>query len=364
MLQDIDLRKLAEIQGNGRDVVSAYFQASDGLRPLAARERQLRAILSDDALEAENFDRSMQMIRSAIEEQSLAGERGICVFGSAVLDVVLGYSISIRVTDQLYVGPAPYIRPLAELQDEYETFALVVCDNDRTSIYTVTNEKAEVELAIKGGVKNHVRKGGWSQQRYERRRGEQLAHYSKDAVEALKDLVQRYSIRRIVLLGSAETMRAIQAEMDDSLLGLVVGSEPFDLHRSEDDMVARAYESYFDDERKAEHDLWQRIKSEVMRGGRAAAGVAEVLRYAQSGRIEAAIVTRDAKILGAACRDCEHLQATLEGKCESCKSDNIFALDLVDAIARQLKQTSAELNFVDRLPALTEAGDVAALLRY
>jgi hypothetical protein len=59
---------------------------------------------------------------------------------------------------------------------------LVVCDNEKSSIYTVTNEKAEVELAIKGGVKNHVRKGGWSQQRYERRRDQQLAHYAKDAV--------------------------------------------------------------------------------------------------------------------------------------------------------------------------------------
>jgi peptide chain release factor subunit 1 len=364
MLQNIDLRKLAEIQGNGRDVVSAYFQSADGLKPLATRERQLRAILADDPLEAENFDRSMQMIRSALEEHSLEGAQGVCIFGSAILDIVLGYSISIRVPDQLYVGPAPYIRPLAELQDEYETFALVVCDNDKTSIYTVTDEKAEVELAIKGGVKNHVRKGGWSQQRYERRRDEQLAHYAKDAVEALKDLVKRYSIRRVVLLGSAETMRAIQGEMDDNLRQLVVGSEPFDLHRPEDDIVARAYESYFDDERKAEQDLWQRIKSEVMRGGRAAAGAAEVLRYALIGRIEAAVVTRDAKILGAACRDCEHLQAEPEGNCKSCQSENIFSLDLVDAIARQLKQTSAQLNFVDPLPGLSEAGDVAGLLRY
>lgn len=159
-------------------------------------------------------------------------------------------------------------------------------------------------------------------------------------------------------------MRAIQGEMDDYLRGLIVGTEPFDLHRPQDDIVARAYESCFDDERKTEHDLWQRIKSEVMRGGRAVAGSAEVVRYALLGRVEAAVVTRDAKLVGAACRDCEHLQAEPAGKCASCKSENIFPLDLVDAIARQLKQTSAQLNFVDPLPGLSEAGDIAALLRY
>jgi hypothetical protein len=388
MLQNIDLRKLAEVQGNGRDIVSAYFQGGEGLKRLALRERKLRSILADDPLEAENFERSMEMIRKFLEETPIPADEHVCVFSSAVLDFIRGFAIALNVADQLYVGPAPYIRPLAELQDEYETFALVVCDNERARILAVTNEKAEVEEAIRGGVKNHVRKGGWSQQRYERRRDGQLARYAKEVAAALAEMVTQQSIRRVVLLGSSETMQAIDAELNDSLREQVVGREPFDLHRGEEEAIERAYESYFDDERSAEQDLWQRIKSEVMRGGRAVAGPAEVMEQSRAGRVEAAIVTRDAKITAAACRDCEHVQAMPDEKrpesggessgagpasetdahpnvkCGSCGSENTFPVDLVDALARQLELTSATLNFVDPLPGLTDAGDVAALLRY
>lgn len=51
-------------------------------------------------------------------------------------------------------------------------------------------------------------------------------------------------------------------------------------------------------------------------------------------------------------------------KCESCGSKKTFPVDLVDVLARQLELTSSTLNFVDPLPGLTEAGDVAGLLRY
>lgn len=364
MLQDIDLRALAEVRGNGRDVISAYFHGRDGLKALAARQRKLRELLEDDPLESENFEQSMEMIRELLTEHSVAGAEGVCFFSSAVLDFVQGYPISMSVPDQLYVGPAPYIRPLAELQDEYETFALVECDNDRTRIFTVTNETADVEQAIRGGVKNHVRKGGWSQQRYERRRDMQLARYADEVVAALRHLVERHPIHRIVLIGSSETMHEIEQEMDEPLRDRLVGTERFDLDRPQQEMVERAYESYFDDERHDEQDLWQRIKSEMMRGGRAATGSEEVLQHAQTGRVEAAIVTRDAKLPAAMCRDCEAIHAGEPDSCHSCGSSNTFPIDLIDALARQLELTSARLDFADPVPGLTKAGDVAALLRY
>src|SRR6056297_2246367 len=232
MLQNIDLRELAEVRGNGRDVVSAYFAGRDGLSQLAARERQFRDLLADDELEAENFERSMQTIRELYEQHPVKDAPGVCFFCSEVLDFAKGYPISMEVPNRLIVGPSPFIRPLAELQDEYETFAMVVCDNERARIFAVTNHVAEVESAVRGGIKNHVRKGGWSQQRYERRRDEQLSRYGEGIAEALGKMVQEQSISRIVFLGCDETMRAIESELPDQIASLVVARESFDLDRS------------------------------------------------------------------------------------------------------------------------------------
>src|SRR6056297_1757969 len=121
MLQDIDLRELSQLSGNGRDVVSAYFRGKDGLRQLSGRESVIRDLLQDDPLELENFEATLAVIRKLINDNSLDHANGVCIFASEILDFAQGYPVAMEVPNRLVVGPAPFIRPLAELQDEYET---------------------------------------------------------------------------------------------------------------------------------------------------------------------------------------------------------------------------------------------------
>ena len=57
---------------------------------------------------------------------------------------------------------------------------------------------------MRGDVKNHVKKGGWSQKRYQRRRQNGLLHYAKEVAETLDRLVQESGVERVVLFGSQE----------------------------------------------------------------------------------------------------------------------------------------------------------------
>lgn len=363
MLQDIDLRELSQMQGNGRDFVSVYFRVADGYHALHSRERTLRAMLQDHPDESEHFDLSMRLVRELLENNPVHGE-GVCVFACALLDFVRGYPLSMPVPNEIRVGSSPYIRPLAELQDEYQTFALVACDNSTTRIFLVTNQQAELEEQIRGGIKNHVRKGGWSQQRYSRRRDNQLQRYAGEVVDALRHLVVAHDIERIVLAGSRETMREIEDELTEDLAQKVVGREAFDLNRSEDELVKEAYEAYFAEEIGYEQRLWDRIKNEYQRHGLAVAGATDVLEAFRAGRVDTAIVTLEAKLRGMSCRDCEHVVHGTPQTCPQCGSKSLFEVDLVDVFARQAELTSATLEFSDPIAGLTGAGDVAALLRY
>ena len=363
MLQDIDLRELAGMTGNGRDFVSVYYHGPDGLDSLKDRERNLRALLEDDPEEAEHFELSVQLIRDLLDDQPSKAE-GVCVFACAVLDFVRGYPLEMPVPREMVVGPAPYIRPLAELQDEYQTFAVVACSNDATAIYLVTNESIDEEERIRGGVKNHVRKGGWSQKRYARRRENQLHHYAQEAAEALEDLVRRRGIGRIVLMGAEGAMNEIEDALPDAIAEKVVGKEAFDLHRGQDAVVEEAYALYFAEERDEEQRLWDRIKNEYMRHGLAAVGPTEVLAALGQGRAETVLVTRNATIRGVQCRDCETVVHGAPQTCQSCGSKSVFELDLIDVLTQQAQLTSAFVEFSDEIAGLTKARHVAALLRY
>jgi peptide subunit release factor 1 (eRF1) len=363
MLQDIDLRELANLRGNGRDFVSIYFRTEDGLDSLKSRERTLRALLEDDPDEAEHFDMTMARIRAVLEENPTSAE-GMCIFGCALLDFIRGFPVGMPVPGEMHVSDSPYIRPLAELQEEYQTFAVVACDNDSTRIYLVTNRTAEVEEQIRGGVKNHVRKGGWSQKRYSRRRDQQLRQYAKEVADVLTSLTDRSGIGRIVLLGSEETMLAIEQELPERVGRNVVGREAFDLHRGQEALVDEAYELYFAEEREEEQRLWDRIKNEYMRHGLAAVGPTDVLAAVQQGRVDALLVSRNADVRGTQCRECG---ATVHGTpqtCQSCGSSSVFEVDLVDGLAKECERTSATIEFCDEIEGLQKSGGVAALLRY
>ncbi|HSU82896.1 MAG TPA: hypothetical protein VLR69_10775, partial [Thermoanaerobaculia bacterium] len=121
---------------------------------------------------------------------------------------------------------------------------------------------------------------------------------------------------------------------------------------------------FFNAEREAESKLWDKIKDEVCRGGLAVTGPEEVLKAAAVGRVEKIAVTRDAKLPGTRCRDCENLSSGALTKCKICGSADVFPVDLVNELTELAALTSAETDFVDPIEGLSQAGEVAALLRY
>jgi peptide subunit release factor 1 (eRF1) len=144
----------------------------------------------------------------------------------------------------------------------------------------------------------------------------------------------------------------------------VVGSKAVDLHAGDNELVDQAYGLYFDEERESEARLWDRIRGEYLSGGLAAAGPDEVLKAALVGRVDSVIVSRDARLRGTRCRDCENDAAGEPGSCPTCGSGSVFAVDLVDELARRAELTGGRVEFTDPIPGLSQLGHVAALLRY
>jgi peptide subunit release factor 1 (eRF1) len=363
VFQQIDLRELSKLQGPERAFLS-YYGPGGTARFVDARERALRALLEDDPAEAEHFEQNMALLRTALETPAPEGTRGLCAFVCFALDVVRTHPLPVPVPDLLRVDASPYIRPLAELQDEYENFLVVAADNKSTRILQVTSGTPELAGRIKGDVKNAVKVGGWSQQRYARRRDKQLLHYAKEVAQVLDDLNRTGRFGRIVLLGSQETLREIEDVLSPQVAAKVVGRKPVDLRAGDQELVDEAYGLYFDEERESEARLWDRVKGEYLRGGLAAAGPEDVLKAALVGRVESLIVTRNVTLRGAQCRDCENVTSGEPAACPTCGSASVFPVDLVDELTRRTELTGAQVEFTDPIPGLSRLGDVAALLRY
>lgn len=365
MLERIDLRELAEMAGAERAFVSLYASGPGALQSLRDRENQVRTLLAGDEAERQHFDESLQMIREALAENPLAEGQGIAIFACWALDFLVGYPLAVPTPDVLSVGPSPYIRPLAELQDEHESFVVALMDNRACSLHLVTAAAPAQVDRVKGDVKNHVKKGGWSQKRYQRRRKNELMHYAKEVAGALGALVDETGVERVVLLGSQESIGELLANLPETLEAKVVGTDTaVELGGDLEPLFELARGLAGEQERSDEQQLWQRIRAEALAGGLAALGPRDVLAATQAGRTEALLVARDAELEAMRCRDCELLAVAKPQQCPGCRSTSVFPVDLVNELVALAATTSAEAEFADAFPELSESGGVAALLRY
>ncbi|HMB91649.1 MAG TPA: VLRF1 family aeRF1-type release factor [Rhodothermales bacterium] len=359
---EIDLRALANHTGPERAFLSVYLSGPDARNTLDHRIRKVRALLQDDPVELEYFEENLKMVSAFLEEHSFEST-ALCLFVCWAEEYLEAYPLEKTVPDLLWVDSSPYIRPLAELQDEYENFVVVAVDNSDAYVYFVTSAVPDDEERVKGDVKNHVKVGGWSQKRYQRRREKELHHYAKEIAEVLGELHKQSDFDRIFLLGTEETIVELKEVLPPPIAEKVAGTAPVDLN-DEDALWNRAFGLFTDQERADEENLWELIKGEYLREGRAATGVDEVLKAAAVGRVEHMIVTRDAKVPGIRCRACENLSAGALESCPVCGSKDVFTEDLINELVELLETSGGATEFSDPLPGLTEAGDVAALLRY
>jgi peptide subunit release factor 1 (eRF1) len=359
-----ELRALADLSGPERAFLTLYVSGPEALDALAPRLREIRGVLAGHEVEREHFEENLALMRPLAEGHRWHEAPGLAVFTCWANDFARAVALPVAVEDGAWVGDAPYVRPLAELLDEHETFAVAVVDARAAEVHLVVAAEAEEAARIRGDVKNRVRKGGWSQKRYARRREKELGHYAADVAEALDALDRESPFARLVLLGADEAVRAVQDRLPRALADKLVGTRPLDAYATEEETLEAALDVAEEAERADERRLWDEIRESNLRGGLATVGATRVLAALEQARVEALLVDREAEIAGTKCRACEHLVHGTPQTCQQCGSADVFPVDLVEALVERAARTGADVDFADPFAALTEVGHVAALLRY
>lgn len=359
---DLDLKTFADLEGPERAFLTLYLSGPESVVALDQQLRSIRALLAGNEAELEHFEQNVKLLQPLLGGLSF-DTPSIAVFVCWALDIAKTLPLTVEVPDKVWMGSSPYIRPLAELQDEYEDFAVVVVDNTEAQVYLVHGAVVGGGDRVKGDVKNAVKKGGWSQKRYARCREKELNQYAGEVAETVRELYEDEGFARLVLLGSKEAMQAVEAQLATSLKDRLVGERSVDVD-DEASVLKEAFALYFEGERASEQALWGRIREGYLTGGLAAVGPQKVLHTAQQARVEVALIDREVELKGTKCRACEHLVYGTPDTCQHCGSSDVFAVDYVNELVETLARTGAEADFVDPFEGLGEVGGVAALLRY
>lgn len=364
MLDAARLRALADLAGPERAFLTVYLDASDAPDVLDGHLGRLAALLDGHDDEREHFDENVRLVRDLVAAHPAPEGGSLAVFAGYAADLAEAHALPVPVGTVARIGDAPYVRPAYELLDEHEPFVAVVADATAARVFLVTADDADAVARVRGDVKNRVKKGGWSQKRYARRRDKQMETYATDLAEAVTALLRESGATRLVVLGADEAVRALQNALPTDAREALVATAPIASDASEAEILDAAAEVAEEGERASERALWDEIREQGVGPGLAAFGPTRVLAALQAARVDTVLVERGVERPATTCRACGHVAHGTPDSCQACGSSDVFAGDLVEVMTTLAARTGAEVDFADPIPALADHGGIAALLRY
>ncbi len=368
MSEVIDLKKLSQYNTQGRGITTLYMRSPRSMDRYERRSKSLSKLLKEHPEELAAFRANDDKLTAYFEENPYTSG-GLFIICSAELDVLVPLSFDLPEDrlpseDGLWFDTTAYIRPVAEMQDEFEQHVVIVATNHSASVQLVTVGKHEEVEAILGEIKNSVKKGGWSQQRYARRRVKQLSDYASEIGEAIERLERRTSFARIFLLGSKEIIQELEEKLPRRLRNKVEGVKAVPSKQSAVQLEEIAAELFKLAEASQEQDIWEEIRAEAMQQGRALLGAMDVHVALQQGRVHTLLLQRDSRLDGTRCKVCGHVSLGVRELCMMCGESDPLTIDMVNEFVELAAKAGTQIEFSDPHEELTEVEGVAALLRY
>ena len=366
-LKNIGIKELSEVyDSESRDsFISLYLNmGSLDSRFVERRKSTCRSVLKENRELSENFEKTMQTIEEYVNTSSREkGQKGLAVFASKIHNFFRAYKLGLPVENLLIVDTSPYIRPLARLIDEYETFGLVLLDSQRAKIFVVSSGRIGYKKKKAKDIMNRHKKGGMSQARFQRLRKGAVNHFLKVVSEDVKKLFSNHDVVKIVIAGPGSAKIMLKTFLPNEIKSKIVDTIDVDFDEAEGRLVSKAEESVLKDEKETSEKNVSRLKDEILRNGLAVYGLKETGDAVRNGQIALLLVSKDYKIKGWICESCQAVDSGIKKKCPYCGS-RTSEVDVIEEIIEFAERADTKIEFVEDSLILKELGGVGGLLRF
>jgi peptide chain release factor subunit 1 len=348
------IRDLSEIYDTNSQntYVTLYIKKGANEKFLERREKVCKSLLSGEELK--NFINTIKEIKEFLNRNS---SNNFAIFASNKHNYFKYIYLPIEVNNSLIVDSSPYIRPLARIQDEWESFTLVLVNSKYTKIFSISLGKVEKETNLSADIINKHKKGGWSQARFQRLRKGAINSFLKEVAEALEKIADR----QIVLAGPGQIKLQFRDMLSKNLKGKIIKVIDISI-KDEKELLKESIDSVSELEEQKSKGAVQQLKEEILKDGLAAYGFDDTLSAVKNGQVELLIIEKDYKIKGCICEYCQLLKVGSVKNCPNCNR-SISEVDVIEEILEFAKRTSAGIEFSDD-EEISNLGHIGAILRY
>jgi hypothetical protein len=372
-----DLGELKESRTGAGRVLSVYLDvdqskaANLNRRFVGAFESRIQLIgrRFEEEYEQSDFTRCVDDIRKLLSTYEPHG-RGLVIFARSTGPMWIR-EVNVDVSTDVHWGTTPYLHPLVEALDEFETYIIALTDRAHARIFTARLGTIEKQAEIYAlGTVRHVKGSGtdhlYSQSHIQRKADENVLAHLKRVVEVIEHVGAVNATARVVLAGNAEAVSELFRLMPKTLRGRVAGSAVMPCNAKEGEILESTLALARRTERVQELEKVDRLLTRSAKQDKAVVTLPLTLQAFNQDRVRELVYAEGFSAAGGICETCHVMFPSDDMNCEICGMPVKSADDVIENTIAAALAVGAAVEQV-RGPAaekLRDTGGIGAFLRF
>lgn len=373
MLSREELKQIAKMRGGDAFFVSLYVNVNPVTNVknnyvIHVKNMMKQAAEKLDKVVLKRINNDFEKIESYILSNKTLFKKGLAVLSSQERNFWREFNLSVPVKNEFVVDNTPYIKPLLDILDTYQRYAILLVDKESARLFIIhlgeIEEYAEVHTA---DVPGKHKKGGWfalSEKSYERHIDYHVGQHLKDVLKQLDTFLSRENVGRLLIGGSEEAVTKVKAMLPNIIADKIIETFQAEMTINTKAILKKVEPILRAFEERKESETIDDLLVKAMKNENAVIGIEDVLNALQEGRIMKLIFLKDYKRAGLLCKKCGFLTVQNISSCPYCRGEIKKANYIVDLIAQKAVEQGASVEVASKNKKLKESGSIGALLRF
>jgi peptide chain release factor subunit 1 len=295
-------------------------------------------------------------------------KQGLAILSAQEKDFWKEFHLSLPIKNELIIDNTPYIKPLLDILDNYQRYAILLVGKDSARLFVIhLGEIEEYTEVHTDDVPGRHKKGGWfslSEKSYERHTDYHVGLHLKDVIRQLEGFLSREYVGRLLLGGTEEAVTKVKGMLPKKLAKKVIGTFQAEMFANSKEVLRKAEPLLRVAERKKDEKTVDDLLTRAMKNESAVIGIEDVLHTLQEGRIMKLLFLKDFKKSGLTCQNCGFLTVQAISNCPYCKGKTKRVNYIVDLLAQKAVEQGALIEVLADNKKLKDAGKIGAFLRF
>jgi peptide chain release factor subunit 1 len=373
MLSREELKEIAKMRGEGAFFVSMYLNVNPMTNVKNNYVIHVKNMLKDTAekldkaiLKKVNSD--LEKIDSYILSNKRVFKQGLAILSSVEKKFWKEIHLSVPLKNEIIVDNTPYIKPLLDILDNYQRYAILLVGKESARLFLVhLGEIEEYSEVHSDDVPGKHKKGGWfslSEKSYERHTDYHVSLHLKDVLKKLDSFLSGEYVGRLILGGLEETVTKVKGMLLQPVADKIIGTFQAEMFANSKEIREKVQPILQAFEEKQVTETIDDLLTRTMKNENAVIGIEDVINALQEGRVMKIVVLKDFKHAGLSCKTCDSLTVQDISSCPYCKGEMQKVNYIVDLLAQKAVEQGALVDVISQNKKLQEAGSIGAFLRF